>query len=85
MCIWIRSQNKKLLNNCNNLQVIQNVDDNTFYIVESKNMDDHYFLLGSYFSEEKAIKVLDMIQKFIKSRINEDMVFQMPNDEEVGI
>lgn len=84
MCIWIRSQNKKILNNCNNLQV-EDVDDNTFHIVESKNIYDHYLLLGSYFSEEKAIKVLDMIQQFIKSRVNEDMVFQMPNDEEVQV
>ncbi len=82
MRIWIRSQNKELLNNCNNLQIVQDID---FHIVESKNVYDHYLLLGSYFSKEKAIKVLDMIQQFIKSRVNDDMVFQMPNDEEVKV
>lgn len=82
MSIWIRSQDKELLKSCNSLQIVQDIDD-TFHIVESKNIYDHYLLLGSYFSKEKSIKVLDMIQKFIKSRINEDMVFQMPNDEEV--
>lgn len=83
MGIWIRSQNEEVLNNCRNLQVIN--DDVDYKIVERGNVCDYYFILGVYFSNKKALKVLDMIQQHIQSRVNEDMVFQMPSDDEVRL
>lgn len=91
--MWIRSQSKKQLVNANELYIGIRVK--YYFISTGKGVD-----LGTYASEEKAIKVLDMIQDFeIRHQANlllaiyrepngnaeENMVFQMPQDSEVEV
>lgn len=93
MEIWIRTQNKSRLLYIDKISIeyFDEIIDRRFfkkdkikrhwYIYDNKK----YIELGEYSSYEKALKILDMIQEFIKSRVNEDMVFQMPNDDEVKV
>lgn len=89
--MWIRSQDKKQLVNANDLYIATRAKG--YCISTGKGVD-----LGTYSSEDKAIKVLDMIQDFeIRHQANlllaiyrepngnaeENMVFQMPQDSEV--
>lgn len=91
--MWIRSQSKKQLINANDLYI--GIRGKYYSISTGKGVD-----LGTYASEEKAIKVLDMIQDFeIRHQANlllaiyrepngdaeENMVFQMPQDSEVEV
>ena len=90
--MWIRSQDKKILKKAK--MIWSNKTSSTYYgdkrfLVQC----DEEILLGQYSTEEKALKVLDMIQsaiqrgklsrhsnEYIEENIN---VFQMPQDEEV--
>ena len=89
--MWIRSQDKKQLVNANDLYI--STRGKGYCISTGKGND-----LGLYSGEDKAIKVLDMIQDFeIRHQANlllaiyqesndnaeENMVFQMPQDSEV--
>ena len=82
MSLWIRSQDKETLINVNKIEI-------TDFCDTHKNAiwgDD--ILLGRYSSKEKALKVLDMIQEFIKNMyvgVTNYMgkPFQMPLDSEV--
>lgn len=78
----IRSQNKKFLINLNNSFGIEIVDcnENEFKIVFSDSCND--YSAGCYSSEEKAIKVLDMMQE---AYVNRHIDFQMPADSEVVV
>lgn len=88
--MWIRSQDKKFLIEATNIQYLEDCN-----VIVNSN-DEDYTLLGKYSTEEKALKVLDMIQdkigrmEMLKFCINnsviinhEDFVFQMPQEEEV--
>jgi hypothetical protein len=81
----IRSQDKTQLWNMN-LIVYLDVEDNfcsSNNIVANYETNEEYtFRLGHYKSEEKAKKVLDMIEECYKSYPNNN-VFQMPQDEEL--
>lgn len=88
--MWIRSQNKTRLLKVNYVRVNDNC-------VEAIPGDMLYILIGRYSTEEKALKVLDMIEKHLNTQskiveksmseyIISDMnsiIFQMPQDEEV--
>ena len=90
MSLWIRSQNKENLINANKIQIadVHNIYKNAIW------GDDT--LLGEYSTKEKALNVLDMIEKKIIENntiiCNEkdwakyigtiNNVFQMPDDEE---
>ena len=79
MGIWIRSQNKENLINANKIQIadVHNIYKNAIW------GDDT--LLGEYSTKEKALKVLDMIQREINNEyIRDYMVFQMPLDSEIS-
>ena len=87
----IRSQDKKILANLNNLQSIFIEKSKEKYIVSLSVRK-----LGEYSTEEKAIKVLDMIQvaymnldysRFLGEEKIEysKNVFVMPQDEEVKV
>lgn len=99
--MWIRSQDKKYFIEVNAFEIkrIGNVYFVIGYHTENSN-DDIYWYFGNYSSEEKAIKVLDMIQDFeIRHQANlllaiyqesndnaeENMVFQMPQDSKVEV
>ena len=86
--MWIRSQYLYTLIKCERLSVRKCCDEN--YCV----IGDEHVVLGEYSTEEKAIKVLDMIQEKIIERelMNfglakrfsyEHCAFQMPQDDEV--
>lgn len=77
--MWIRSQDEKRL-----------IDANKVYICKLRNgkyglyISDYVtFLIGKYSTEEKALKVLDMIQKYVV--FNSYEVFLIPQDDEVEV
>lgn len=85
--IWIRSQDKKTLVNVEEIRIMNK--DITIYCGSG--------VLGTYSTEEKALKVLDRIVTFIDLgyiyKIDEfgnemrsfTIVFQMPADDEVEV
>lgn len=90
--MWVRSQNKKSLMNVENFWVTYFKQNKTFNICSDGT------ILGPYSTEEKALKVLDMIQEHIikdkgnllRAIYNEPaekcefyMIFQIPKEEEV--
>lgn len=75
--MWIRSQNLFTLVKCERLFTRQCASD-SFCVIEAG-----VITLGSYSTLDKALKVLDEIQKQIKYPYNE--VFQMPQDEDVEV
>ena len=87
MEIWIRSQNKSCLGDFIYFDSISKeiVNKGEFRICGVQNGANPRIVLGTYSSEKKSLKVLDMIQEFIKTRVNDDLVFQMPNDDEVKV
>lgn len=96
----IRSKDKKHITTDINLEIVTNTyypeDDDGDVLVESKIYNSVGLLLATYSTEEKAIKVLDMIQeafyrqwdvenKFVDVTKNDTPIFQMPQDEEVEV
>lgn len=82
--MWIRSQDKMLLINCDNFSI--EGYPKSFDIETIEAATGNRTTLGAYSSKEKALKVLDMIQevKVIEHYNNiESVVFQMPQDSEV--
>ena len=92
----IRSQNKKAIVNLNMIDTIEERDNQIRYF--SGGGMETVGLLGQYSTEEKAIKVLDMIQdkysEYVAIANGWDnihsinvvpKVFQMPLDEEVEV
>ena len=76
MSLWIRSQNKEILVECNAV-VINPSDCSDYYIYAYRKSDRVY--LGTYSSEEKALNVLNMIEMLL-----EDLcMIQMPLNGEV--
>lgn len=70
--MWIRSQDRKILTEIHNLDI----DD-------INQIWDGSSLLGKYSTEEKALKVLDEIQK--RTEYLYPKAFQMPQDEDVEV
>ena len=97
MGLWIRSQDKRFLIECNDVAILKTTDGfkiGTCSIKSVKREVD----LGTYSTREKALKVLDFIEKKIVENNNaivcneKDWVkfvgaincaFQMPLDKEV--
>lgn len=89
----IRSQNKKCLVEINKMIILASGKMVICYDT-SCIMDEVYVNLGNYSSDEKALKVLDMIQeaycKFMSVKNDDawsgkESVFYMPEDSEVEI
>ena len=79
MGVWIRSQDKEILVECNVLKLKYTSVNNIFYIYADSKGEKVY--LGGYSTKEKALKVLDRIQLLIVQGFCG--VFQMPQDDEV--
>lgn len=95
----IRSQDKKVLIDMNGLTIkvvteepFQHEPIDPHIEAYGTNSGDFSEILGAYSSEEKAIKVLDMVQtayekyeyeKVFKTGLRLFETFQMPEDEEV--
>lgn len=90
MSLWVRSQNKKELIECDNFSLnspgeayVNNVNNAriiTNYEIVCYPFENSHCILGTYSTKEKALKVLDMIQNAI---LIDYIVFQMPQDNEV--
>ena len=87
----IRSQDKRILINMNNVSSIE-VGDNELRIFADDG--ETIYDLGSYSNKAKAMKVLDMIQeayeryeyeKVFKTGLTLFETFQMPEDSEVEV
>lgn len=91
----IRSQDKKTLVNLESINAIRIYEENTGFSVNALGVGVNYEI-GEYSTEEKAIKVLDMIQHVytqygtlrdrggsVQGAFNLPKVFQMPQDSEV--
>lgn len=81
MTIWIRSQDKKRLVNCNAFIATEN--SRLEYILEGYEINGDCSILGKYSTRKKAIKVLDIIQEHIAKHSNN--VFEMPQYNEVEV
>ncbi len=79
--MWIRSQSKKALLNVNQVVINNTKDESEYYIhgYSERGID----ILGVYSSECKALMVLDTIESYLEYSHN--IVFQMPQDDEVGL
>ena len=77
--IWIRSQDKKILMEIKKIEIARNK-----VIV---GFNGNFETLGEYSTEEKALKVLDMIEthlEHLEYKVSgREIIFQMPADEEV--
>ncbi len=89
MGIWIRTQNKNRLLYIDKISIghFDEIIERRFFMKDKIKRhwyiyDNNYIELGEYSSYKKCLKVLDIIQEYIQSRVNEYMVFQMPQDEE---
>lgn len=70
--MWIRSQDKKILTKIDDLA-----------IDGANQIWGDCCLLGKYSSKEKALMVLDKIESYLEYSHN--IVFQMPQNDEVGL
>lgn len=77
--MWVRSQNKEVLVNVNDVCFYKMKKDS--YQFRCYGYGDDYYILGEYSTEEKALKVLDEIQK--RKEYLYHKAFQMPEDDEV--
>lgn len=77
MGVWVRSQSSNWLVFASEFYI--KTKDGKNGISDVLTTDNQP--LAIYSSYKKALKVLDMIQEFIKARVN----VQMPNDEEVKV
>lgn len=79
MSIWIRSQDKEVLCECNEIYLNVNCAN---YQIENED-----WILGIYSTEEKALKVLDMIQTHLENLeykvSGREVIFQMPQEDKV--
>lgn len=90
--MWVRSQDKNKLIKCSKLYIVKNYND-------KYEIDNEHICIGEYTTKEKALKVMDKIQKLIaKLTLVEleayrgfssymigdyESIFQMPLDSEV--
>ena len=79
--MWIRSQDKEVLLNVNQVAINNTKDESEYYIhgYSERGID----ILGIYSSECKSLMVLDKIESYLEYSHN--IVFQMPQDDEVGL
>lgn len=79
--MWIRSQNRNVLVNADKFSVSKEHEVFRIYSVNS--------FLGEYSAEEKAMKVMDMIEDaIIEHEISNHkckIIFYMPKDDEVDV
>ena len=75
----IRSQDKRIITTDMNLEIYHDERDKVFEISNGA-----VGIIGVYSTEEKAIKVLDMIYEQYQTSIHNCKVFQMPQDNEVN-
>jgi len=65
--MWIRTQDKEMLVNCNNFRLDWMIYKEGTSPSKYNIINDNAFLLGSYSTKERALEVLDEIQQKILS------------------
>lgn len=81
--MWIRSQNDYILANVNSLRICKcDIDGCVYYSIHG-HYDRYEQELGVYSTKEKALLVLDMIEKVAMYPGN--TLFQMPADDEIEV
>jgi hypothetical protein len=80
--MWIRSQDKEVLANANDADRIEIVQFNRLGRPDGVWIYVNDIKFAAYSTKEKALKVLDEIQKLIYD-YQLDEPFQMPQDDEV--
>ena len=99
--MWIRTQNKYILANANSFRICKDCIDDWVYYAINGHYDGYEQELGIYSTKEKALKVLDEIQRIIEYpgsslisptalqnyyRLSSTcQIYQMPQDEEVEV
>ena len=83
MNLWIRSQDGTILIKVDNLLI----DDDNFHIYTHNHINNMQmtYTLGRYKTKERALEVLDEIQKIFYNNqkyINDVVVYQMPIEQE---
>lgn len=81
----IRSQDKTALVKFENIVINLKLPDSLNVIcwsLQDAQRSGGYFILGKYSTKEKAMKVLNMIQK---AYVNGHIDYQMPEDSEVEV
>lgn len=68
--MWIRNQDKTLLIKCDNFSIECYMKAKCFDIETIEISTGKHTTLGSYSTKEKALKVMDMIQKYIGGKTN---------------
>lgn len=77
--MWIRSQDRKSLYNVNGVLIDTTLDKNRCYIYGF--VDRGRDILGEYSTQEKALSILDTLEKLALYPVNAS--YQMPQDEDV--
>lgn len=84
--MWIRSQNREVLVYADKLYISK---ENDKYTINFDTCDGSWYCLGTYKSKERAIEVLDEIQKKIsffefgrcrRLLSHQDVIFEMPKE-----
>ena len=90
MSIWVRSQDKKNLTEASTFRICEGFRGGKIahYTIDTDVQYNEFSIeLGEYSTEEKALKVLDMIQGLILytyyGGTEPKKLFQMPQDDEV--
>ena len=80
--MFIRSQNRDVLLNVNDICFNKlNIHSEIIYQFRCYGYGDDYYILGEYSTEQKALKVLDEIQK--RTKYIYPKAYQMPADEDI--
>ena len=74
--MWIRSQTKEDLIDCNEFCITYNAYNPIEYRIRGNDL-----IVGKYSTKEKALKVLDKLESYIM--LPNIVIFQMPLDSEV--
>ena len=78
MELWIRSQDKRILQKVNNIYLDANYEDKRISTYDGDNVE-----LGTYKTKERALEVLDEIQEYMNFDIKlklETCIYEMPGE-----
>lgn len=76
MNLWVRSQDKRILQKVDNIFLNANYDNKR---ISTYDGDDNT-TLGEYKTKERAIEVLDEIQAYLMSDTPQSNVYNMPKE-----
>ena len=78
MNLWVRSQDKRILQKVDNIFLDANYEDKRISTYDGDNVE-----LGTYKTKERALEVLDEIQEYMNFDIKlelENCIYEMPEN-----